>query len=221
MVRRLGALAAIGVVACGGGDLLPRNDGGGTVATLGTCAPPDNVSCFGNTVASCTCTKQGPQIGTDLAGGPLYECMGYGWVADQACAVACDTTINPGSGCIAATQPIPECAQDGTTCWNGAYTWCLKGYPLPTTPCSAGTQCSIVPGCQALCLSPSATVDPRCPTLPGRNDFCEQDTAYYCFCGYLTGTDQCGDGQASCATVPYYDGYTQTSGQAALCGLPP
>ena len=221
MRMRVIGLALLAAVGCGGADALPRNDAGSTVATLGPCGPSDYLKCFGNTVAYCTCTNQGPQNGIDLAGLPTYDCLGYGWVTDKACDVACDTTINPSSGCIASTQPVPECAQDGTTCWNGQYTWCLKGYPLPTTPCADGTQCTVVPGCQALCLTPSQTVDPSCPTLPGRNDFCSQDTAYYCFCGYLIGTYACSDVGPSCVTAPYYDGYTQTSGEAASCGLPP
>src|SRR5215471_5437373 len=88
---------------------------------------------------------------------------------------------------------VPECADAGITCWNGNLTFCENGHPLPTAPCAAGTECTLVPGCQALCLASTTTTDPRCPDGPGRgNDFCSDNTAYHCACGYLIGTDVCG-----------------------------
>jgi len=198
-------------VACGG----PSTD-------LVSCDPAlDYLRCNGNKVSHCTCTKNGPRLGTDFAGRPLYSCEAYSWVDDTACSVACDAAINPTSGCIASEQAVPECAQDGFTCWNGNLTGCLNGYPLPTTPCREGTLCTLVAGCQALCLSSPATVDPRCPALPGHNDFCADNTAYYCACGYLVGSTACGAPPSNCVTVSSYDTFDKVSGQAALCGLPP
>ncbi len=222
--RAVSVLASVAAIGCGGTDAVTGNvDAGGNVATLAPCSSSsDYLRCDGNTPAYCTCTQNGPQVGVDLVGGPLYTCLSYDWVEDAACSVACDATVNTSSGCIASTQPIPECAEDGITCWNGNRTFCQNGYPLPTTPCADGTQCTLVPGCQALCLSPSATVDPRCPAAPGLdNDFCDSNTAYHCSCGYLTATTTCGAPPHDCVTVSSYDGWDHASGQSAECGLPP
>jgi hypothetical protein len=223
MKRGLLELALLAAIGCDAGtDALTRSDAG-TNATLGPCSPAsDYLKCDGDSVSYCTCTQNGPALGTDLTGAPLYSCLAYDWVDEANCSVACNATANPTSGCIASVQPIPECAQDGITCWNGNLTVCLNGYPLPTTPCSDGTQCTLVPGCQALCLSPSATVDPRCPAEPGlSSDFCDSNTAYHCACGYLIGTQTCGAPPDDCVTVASYDGWDHASGQSAECGLPP
>lgn len=220
MLRLRGAasLFAWSLLGCGGGTL-----GGGPGTALGSaCAPStDYLKCDGNAVLYCACTKQA-QTGTDLAGQPIYLCEAHAWATSSVCAVACDTTINPSTGCIGSTQPVPECAADGFTCWNGNFTVCVNGYPLPTTPCADGTECTLVPGCQALCLSSTATTDPRCPAQPGlSNDFCADNVAYHCACGYLTGTEVCGPAPSDCVTVPSYDPYNQASGLYAECGLPP
>jgi hypothetical protein len=223
LVWAVGMFAAVAAVGCGSGtDALKGSDAGNT-SNVSTCARAvDNLKCDGNTVAHCLCTKNGPPNGIDLTGATTYSCLAENWVDDDtACAVACDATVNPTSGCIASTQPIPECAQDGITCWNGDLTYCLNGYPLPTTACSDGTQCTLVPGCQALCLSPSATTDPRCPAAPGlSNDFCADNVAYHCACGYLIGTEACPDA-APCVTVPASDPWDHATGPFATCGLPP
>jgi hypothetical protein len=222
LVGAVGILATVAVGGCTGSDALTGTDAGGVASTLPACDPStDNLRCDGNTVAYCACTKNGPQEGYDLTGAPLFSCLSYNWVDGTVCSIACDTTIAPSTGCIASTQPIPECAQDGITCWNGNLTYCENGYPLPTTPCADGTQCTLVPGCQALCLSPSATTDPRCPDAPGlSNDFCADNVAYHCACGYLIGTMNCSDA-APCVTVDSYDSWDHASGPSAQCGLPP
>jgi hypothetical protein len=223
LVRAVAMLAAVAGVGCGGTDALTGRDAGGNASTGSDCSPAvDNLKCDGNTVAHCLCTENGSPIGIDLTGATIYSCLSYNWVDDStACSVACDATANPSTGCIASTQPIPECAQDGITCWNGNLTFCLNGYPLPTTPCPDGTQCTLVPGCQALCLGPTETTDPRCPALPGlSNDFCADNVAYHCACGYLIGTQAC-TAAASCVTVSSYDGWDHASGPFATCGLPP
>src|SRR4051812_27957437 len=180
---RVAMLGSLAVAGCGSGDALTGSDAGGNASTLPACSPSaDYLRCDGNnTVAHCVCTANGSQEGIDLTGAPIYKCLSYNWVEDTVCSVTCDATVAPSTGCLASTVPIPECAQDGITCWNGDLTFCQNGYPLPTTPCAAGTQCTLVPGCQALCLSPSATLDPRCPDLPGlSNDFCADNVAYNC-----------------------------------------
>lgn len=191
--------------------VLAACDGDG--ASSNPCSPSvDYLKCDGNTVLSCLCTKNGAQLGTGLTGAPIYACEAYDWVAGTVCAVACNTTINRYSGCIASEQPVPECAQDGYTCWNGDLTDCLNGYPLPTTACSSGTKCTPVAGCGALCLEDSAIVDPRCPANPGTSGFCEDNTAYFCGCGYLTGSTVCGAAPNDC---------TLMGGDYPVCGLPP
>jgi hypothetical protein len=192
-------------------------------AGLDPCTPStDYLKCDGNNVLSCACSKQGAALGTDLVGKPLYACDAYSWIPSSVCTVACDTSINPTTGCLASTHPVPECAHDGLACWNGNQTFCLKGYPLPTTPCTTGTQCTSVAGCGALCLGEAETPDPRCPALPGlSNDFCADNTAYHCACGYLIGTQVCGPAPNTCVTVPSYDSFDSASGPYATCGLPP
>jgi hypothetical protein len=202
------------------------NDGGsgGVTGAVGIpCSPStDYLKCDGNKVSYCTCTKQGPPVGNDLTGAIVYRCDSYSWVDDEVCAVACDASINPTTGCIASKQPVPECAQGGITCWNGNLTYCLNGYPLPATPCAPGTQCTLVPGCQALCLGSAATADPRCPPTPGlSHDFCANNTAYHCACGYLIGSQVCGAAPNACIVEPSYDGFDKSSGEYALCGNPP
>jgi hypothetical protein len=108
------------------------------------------------------------------------------------------------------------------TCWNGNLTYCENGYPLPTTPCAAGTECTLVPGCGALCLASTATTDPRCLALPGPSfDFCSDNTAYYCACGYLIGTEVCDAPPNGCHTEPSYDPIAMVSGEFAMCGFLP
>ncbi len=159
-LRAIGIVSFVVAIGCSG--KLPNTDSaggvggsggdaGGGAANLAPCSSSDYLKCDGNAVAHCTCTKNGPFVGNDLEGNPMYRCDAYSWVDDTVCSVACDATINPTSGCIASKQPIPECAQDGITCWNGDLTYCVNGYPLPPTPCAEGTQCTLVPGCQALC----------------------------------------------------------------------
>jgi hypothetical protein len=224
------AKGIVGVVAClllgcDPGHQQNALDGSQSIpdAGFGVCSPStDNLKCDGNNVLRCACTKQGAARGTDLVGNPIYECDAYAWVPSSVCDVVCDTSINPTSACLASKQPVPECAHDGLACWNGNQTFCLKGYPLPTTPCPTGTQCTPVAGCGALCLSDSASTDPRCPALPGlSNDFCTDNTAYHCSCGYLTGSQVCGSGSHACVTVLSSDPYNHASGPYATCGLPP
>jgi hypothetical protein len=225
---RDGVGPSVDVGSDGAVDKAPGTEAGVDATVLGPCNPEtDTVRCDGKNFSTCTCTKEGPQVGIDLAGGPLYSgCDSSSWVQQTTCSVACDLGLNPSSGCVLSEQPIPECAQHGTdwiTCWNGNQTWCLNGYPLPTTPCPAGTACTLVPGCPALCLSSSATKDPRCPDVPGvANDFCSENVAYFCSCGYLTGSEACGaDPNNGCVTVPSYDGFDHVQGQTAMCGLLP
>jgi hypothetical protein len=171
------------------------------------------LKCKDNTVLYCTCIKNGPLLGYDLAGNPMYRCDSSAWVGDTVCSVACNVTVAPQTGCIASEQPVPECSQDGLVCWNGNLTYCQNGYPLPTTPCSVGTQCTPVDGCGGVCLKSSAIVDPRCPATTGTSGFCEDNTAYFCACGYLIGS-------AVCGAPPYHD-CTLMGGDYPVCGLPP
>ena len=61
-----------------------------------------------------------------------------------------------------------------------------------------------------------------CRWLPGlSNDFCSDNTAYHCSCGYLMGSTVCGDCSNNCVTVDSYDGWDKVSGPFAECGLPP
>jgi hypothetical protein len=212
----LAASACTGVDA--GGNASTAS--GATVQTQPCNPAMDNVRCNGKKVSYCTCTT--PVTCDDGGWGVHCTCDAYSWVDGDVCAVACDTAINPTNGCIASEQPVPECADVCmTTCWNGNRTACSKGYPLPTTPCAAGTQCTLVPGCEAVCLSPSATKDPRCPATPGISGLCLDNAAYFCSCGYLTQTIACGAPPNSCVGAPFYDGCSKTSGQTAMCGLPP
>lgn len=191
----------------------PGDPDAGTAREAGSpCSSLDYLKCDGNAVSYCTCTKHGALLGTDLTGSPIYSCDVYSWVDGTACSVACDTTINPTSGCIASAQPVPECAQDGTACWNGNITYCLNGYPVPSTPCTSGTQCTIVPGCGALCLSSSQAVDPRCPVTSGTTGFCADNTAFFCACRYLVGSTVCGVAPHDCSLM---------GGDYPVCGLPP
>jgi hypothetical protein len=200
------------------------DDAGSAATSLDPCdSSSDYLRCNGKQVESCECTKQGPPVGMDLTGGPIYACDAYSWVKGAVCDVACDTTVNPSTGCIASETPVPECADDGMTCWNGNLTWCTDGYPSSTTPCADGTECTFVQGCQALCLASSATLDPRCPATPGvdTTDFCADDTAYHCACGYLIGSEPCGAPPDDCHLVPLEDSFNHASGQTSTCALPP
>ena len=179
--------------------------------SLGACGPADYIKCDGSNVLSCICTTHGPQEGIDLAGNPVYQCEAYSWVQSETCSVACDTNIAPSTGCIASKQPVPECAQTDRACWNGNYTFCENGYPLPTTPCAQGTQCTVVSPCGPLCLSKSQAFDSRCPQEPVSQALCLDNTAYFCSCGYLVDTMACGAAPNECVV----------SGTDALCGLPP
>jgi hypothetical protein len=230
MTRSVGIALLVGCLlpGCGGSQSNSTANLGGADPDAGApdpsaCDPSaDYLKCDGKNVLMCTCTSQGAQLGTDLTGRPIYACNTFSWVQSSVCAVACDTTVSPTTACIASTTPVPECAQDGITCWNGNLTFCQNGYPLPTTPCAAGTACTLVPGCQALCLGAQQTTDPRCPALPGlSNDFCADNTAYHCACGYLLGTEVCGAAPNGCVTVSSYDSYDKVDGLAAECGLPP
>ena len=184
------------------------------------CSPEtDSLKCDGKKVVVCACTDP---VGQDLAGGPLCDSQGFSWIDGDTCSVACDAAINPTTGCLASTQPVTECAQDGAACWNGDLTYCVSGYPIPTTPCAQGTQCTGVSGCGALCLASSAAPDPRCPASPGLvNDFCEDNTAYFCGCGFLIDSEACGASPNECTLSPAYDGVNHVSGQAASCGRLP
>jgi len=188
--------------------VLPSNCGGSSGAA---CDPAtENLKCDGNKVLVCACTK--PFAKDSLAGGPLCHSDGFTWIDGQVCSVACNVTVAPQTGCIASGQPVPECSKDGPACWNGNITYCQNGYPLQTTPCSSGTQCAPIAGCGALCLDSSAIVDPRCPATTGTSGFCEDNTAYFCGCGYLIGSTVCGSPPNAC---------TLMGGDYPVCGLPP
>jgi hypothetical protein len=182
------------------------------------CSPQtDTLECDGNKVRVCACTDP---IGTDLAGGPLCDSDGYSWTDGKVCAVACDTAINPVDACVASKHPVLECAQDGYACWNGDITYCANGYPLPTQPCAAGKQCTPVDGCQALCLASSATTDPRCPASAGlANGVCDNNAAYFCACGYLLDSKECGAPPNDCIASPFYDSFNARWGTMASCGV--
>ncbi len=143
------------------------------------------LKCEGNQVLVCACTNP---FATDVAGGPLCKASGFTWIDGEVCPVACDITIASSTGCIASTQLIPEGTGLEWTCWNGNLVWCSNGYPLPTSPCPAGTQCTVVPVCQALCLPPSQATDPSCSQAPEEHDVCVNNTARFCSCGFLVGT---------------------------------
>lgn len=202
----------------GNGAIRSTNSQSTPDAGISSCDPStDYLKCDGKNVLSCTCTKQGAAEGTDITGRPRYACDAFSWVLSSTCAVACDTSISPSTACIASTQPVPECANDGPTCWNGNLTYCTKGYPLPTTPCAAGTQCALVPGCGALCLGDRQATDPRCSAGGSNSDFCADNTAYHCACGYLIGSEVCGPApHNNCVTAP-----GSASDLFATCGLPP
>jgi hypothetical protein len=140
-------LVACSSIACGGGAhpgvdgaaadgaSAPAPDGSPGPDNYGPCSPDsDKLKCDGNNALACTCAKQGAYRGIDsFTGIPVYGCDAYSWVVSAVCPVACNTTINPTSGCIASIDPVLECAQADVTCWNGNLTFCFGGYPLPPT----------------------------------------------------------------------------------------
>ena len=174
----------------------------------------DNLKCDGKQVLVCACTNP---FAKDPLGGPLCHSDGFTWIDGPLCSVACDAKIAPSTGCIASTQPVPECNGMELTCWNGNISVCSQGFPLPTTPCAVGKQCTLVPGCQALCLPPSPTPGPPCPQAAGRNDVCLNNVAVFCSCGFLVGSQDCGS--VACHTAAINDFGVQ--GTAALCGFLP
>jgi hypothetical protein len=193
------------LLGCGGGH------GVGSACDSST----EYLKCEGNQVLVCACTKPFAQ---DALGGPLCNSSGFTWIDGEVCSVACDSTIAPSTGCIASTQPVPECTGMEVTCWNGNFVGCSNGYPLPATPCTLGTQCTVVPVCEALCLPPSPATDPSCPQAPGRHDVCVNNMALFCSCGFLIGSEACGS--VACAAEPF-TGFGGVEGTAATCGLPP
>jgi hypothetical protein len=149
----------------------------------------DGLRCDGKQVMVCTCTLPTPNA--------LVVCEGYTWTKGTVCEVACDPKKSPSWGCIASTTPVPECDGVWATCWNGDRYTCENGYPVWSLPCETqaqGTQCTLVPDCQwPLCLPPSPAFDARCPQT-GSSSVCIEDTAYFCACGYLYETQECGPG---------------------------
>lgn len=193
------------LVGCGGGDGVGSACDGST----------EYLKCEGNQVLVCACTNP---VAHDEPGDPICNSSGFTWIDGGMCSVACDVSIAPSSGCIASTQPVPECTGMDEACWNGNLVGCSNGYPLPATACSAGTQCTVVPVCEALCLPSSPVTDPSCSQAPGRHDVCVNNTALFCSCGFLLGSQACGT--VACAAEPF-TGFDGVEGTAATCGLPP
>jgi hypothetical protein len=210
------AFLVLVLLGCTNADKLQDADTGGTSdagdggssASTSPCSPStDTLRCDGRQVSYCECANPSP---TD-SGVLVCPSESYSWVKDTVCPVACDSTINTTSGCIDSAQPIPECAQDGYACWNGNMTYCSGGYPMATHTC---TQCVSVSGCGIVCITDSVTLDSRCSATDWSGGFCENNTAYFCSCGYLTNTYVCGSSPRNCITE---------SGPVSMptCGLPP
>jgi hypothetical protein len=130
--------------------------------------------------------------------GLAVNCLGGCWLgscnsdwemtaceADQVCVEADDRAL-----CALSPQPDPQCRMHSAYCGDdGRVVFCSEGYATRALDCPAsGRTCS--DGISYQCVE-SASPDPRCPTEPAQNAFCDGDLKLECNYGYLTREREC------------------------------
>jgi hypothetical protein len=120
------------------------------------------------------------------------------WYSGGTCTTACAVLADEGATCVDSAQPVPDCAQADSICWQGEPATCDDGYPIIIEPlCGDGATCEMVSGCGPVCaLGP---LEPKCAGISAvtNGDFptiCDDVGPAVCACGFVISHQSCGSG---------------------------
>jgi hypothetical protein len=128
--------------------------------------------------------------------------------------------------CSLTSAPVPECASDGNSCWQGNVVPCVGGFPVesylgpdgPQCGVEAGGTCATIgePTC-AYCLAPDVVGVPD-PDCAAAGATCVDNSVFQCTCGLrLAKLADCGSDGGVCVSASGSSACALSSVADSLC----